>query len=111
MEPVVWKALPGAAGVVVWSGSDQLGTSVLHLLNLVIIMFIVMFIFLLTMLTNNAPILIISIVIVKRLTYLSPLQKHASAQRASIVLIWSLEISFLKAITNQIDLVPHNVFL
>merc|ERR550519_2800180 len=53
MEPVVWRALPGAAGVVVRSGSGQVGTSVLHL---------------------------------------SPLQKQASAQRASIVFIWSLVI-------------------
>ena len=41
MEPVVWRALPGAAGVVVRSGSVQVGTSVLHLLIIILIFFVV----------------------------------------------------------------------
>ena len=42
MEPVVWRALPGAAGVVVRSGSVQVGTSVLHLLIIILIFFVVL---------------------------------------------------------------------
>ena len=44
MEAVGWIALPGA-GVVVRSGSDQVGTSVLHLVVIIIII-ILMLIFL-----------------------------------------------------------------
>ena len=45
MDRVGWIALPGA-GVVVRSGSDQVGTSVLHLVGFIITIIILMLIFL-----------------------------------------------------------------
>ena len=86
MEPVVWRALPGAAGVVVRSGSGQVGTSVLHLLTIILIFFVVFW----SSEMHRSFNIISSVSWIKILKYLSPLQKQASAQRASIVFIWSL---------------------
>lgn len=86
MEPVVWRALPGAAGVVVRSGSVQVGTSVLHLLTIILIFFVVLW----SSKMHRSFNIISSVSWIKILEYLSPLQKQASAQRASIVFIWSL---------------------
>ena len=84
IEPVGWRALPGA-GVVVRSGSGKVGTSVLHLGSIFLLVMMVKI-----SMKPIAMVVIISIVISKRLAYLSPLQKHAFAQRASIVFICSL---------------------
>ena len=86
MEPVVWRALPGAAGVVVRSGSGQVGTSVLHLPIIILIFFVVLW----SSKMHRSFNIISSVSWIKILKYLSPLQKQASAQRASIVFIWSL---------------------
>ena len=93
MEPVVWKALPGAAGVVVWSGSDQLGTSVLHLLNLVIIMFIV------HLLVDNVD---------QQCT--NPYHFNCHCQKIDI-LITTAEARLCPKSFDRVDLVPGNIFL